>query len=121
MSSDFADYFARAPIGFHCFGSDGLIIAVNDAELAVLGDVGRTVARTLDPDVIWRRLAELRTRAAWRRRRGARRPYGGVEDRMRILDAGFQMHIAKRSILRSWWPRSRASARAPDYDGDAIP
>jgi PAS domain S-box-containing protein len=37
VSVDFADYFAGAPIGFHCLGPDGVIVAVNDAELALLG------------------------------------------------------------------------------------
>ncbi len=37
MSIDFADYFANAPIGCHCLDPDGVIVAVNEAELALLG------------------------------------------------------------------------------------
>jgi hypothetical protein len=37
VTIDFAEYFANAPIGFHCLGPDGVIVAVNEAELALLG------------------------------------------------------------------------------------
>ena len=55
--------------------------------------------------------------------RGARRllpavaltAYGRVEDRMRALNAGFQMHVAKPvDPAEIWPPRSRAS---PDVRG----
>ncbi len=33
----FSDFFRNAPIGFHIFGSDRIIIDINDAELAMIG------------------------------------------------------------------------------------
>ncbi len=67
VPDDLADFFDNAPVGMHMLGSDGTILRVNRAELALLGYtrdeyIGRNVAEFhADPDALEEMLIRLRT------------------------------------------------------------